>query len=364
MPRPNLGPRIVPLRKPGRPLVYVVRYYDDNGKRRMHSTGASDPGQAERAFEVWREERARKRRAGPGHPSKILIRHVLMNYSEEHGEEVASPETLAYALEPMLEFFGRETMAQLTTRRVKEYWTWRRGHGVRVVDDVRGVHECTISDGTIIRELAGTLRPAIRHAIAEKRLDPGTYAVPVPATPPGRDYWITRSEAARLLRETRRDKRSRLHLPLYTLIALYTGQRRGAILDLTWKQVDLVAGRINFNPPGRAQTKKARPHIPTPRSLLAALRRAQKRASSEYVISYDGEKVGSVKKGFSSAAARAGIPGCTSHTLRHSAGTLMAQRGVPLHEIAGYLGHSLQRTTELYLHHSPSFMSNARKAFE
>ena len=148
------------------------------------------------------------------------------------------------------------------------------------------------------------------------------------------------------------------------LLALYTRQRRGALLDLTWTQVDLTRGRIDFNPAGRAQTNKRRPVIPVPRSLLAALRRAHKGASSPYVIAFHGEAVGDVKKGFNSAAARADIPDCTSHTLRHTAGTWMAQRSVPLREIAGYLGHSETRTTELYAHHHPDFMENARKAFE
>jgi len=97
---------------------------------------------------------------------------------------------------------------------------------------------------------------------------------------------------------------------------------------------------------------------------LAALRRAQRRASCEYVIAYRGEPVGNIKTGFNSAAERAGIPECTSHTLRHTAGTWMAQRGVPLRQIAGYLGHSEQRTTELYAHHHPAFMAEARRAFE
>jgi len=94
--------------------------------------------------------------------------------------------------------------------------------------------------------------------------------------------------------------------------------------------------------------------IAVPRPLLVALRRAQARATSPFVIAYahgDGGRVGSVKKDFNSAAERAGIPDCTSHTLRHTAGTWMAQRGVPLYEVAGYLGHSEKRTTELYAHH-------------
>jgi hypothetical protein len=72
---------------------------------------------------------------------------------------------------------------------------------------------------------------------------------------------------------------------------------------------------------GRNETAKRRPHIPVPRPLLAALRRAHGRASSPYVIAYQGRRLASVKRAFNAAAARAGIPDCTSHTLRHTAGT-------------------------------------------
>jgi integrase len=255
----------------------------------------------------------------------------------------------------------------MTPKRVEAYAEWRRTHAVRVIDSRTGaieIIERPIKDGTIIRELRGVLRPAITHAMNERRLKGGVYYVPAPSKQPGRDYWITRREAARLLRETRRDPRSRLHLPLYVMIALYTGQRRGAILELTWPQIDLARGIIDFNQPGRVQTAKRRPVIPAPRALLAALRRAHKRATCKFVIAYRGQPVASVKHGFSSAAKRAGIPNCTSHTCRHTAGTWMAQRGVPLYQIAGYLGHSESRTTELYAHHHPAYMEEARRAFE
>jgi hypothetical protein len=51
-------------------------------------------------------------------------------------------------------------------------------------------------DGTIIRELGGTLRPAIQHAINQKRLALRRFYVPIPQTSPARDYWITRKEAS------------------------------------------------------------------------------------------------------------------------------------------------------------------------
>jgi integrase len=369
MPRPNTGPRLVVVHdKRWTAARYYIRWTVDGKKfERATPFATTDPRGAQAYFENWLAERRRAQRTGPGDPAQVAVADILIDYAREHGGEVASPETLAGAIEPLRAFFCDDSIASLTTERVTEYWTWRREHSIRGLNRERTEIEIVdggAGDGTIIRELAGVLRPAIQHAIRQKRLVPGLYYIKVPPAPPGRDYWITRREASRLLWETRRDKRARLHLPLYALLALYTGQRRGAILELTWQQVDLVRGRIDFNPPGRVQTKKRRPRIPVPRSLLAALRRAQRRATCDHVIAYLGAPVLDVKTGFNSAAARAGIPECTSHTLRHTAGTWMAQHGVSMHEIAGYLGHSVARTTELYAHHHPDFMQAARAAFE
>lgn len=372
MPRPNLGPKLVAIRKAGwhRAMLYIR--WTERGRTRLHATGyaADDRDQAAAArqyFERWLAERTRAARQGPGDPDQIRVSDVIEDYVSERGGDVAAADTMMLCARPLLYFFSVDTIATLTPNRIRAYWEWRRRHSIRVVDPAAGTVEIVerpIADGTVIRDLAGTLRPAIRHAIQQRRLAPGEYYVPAPSAPPGRQYWITRSEAARLLRETRRDKRARLHLPLYTLIALYTGQRRGAILELTWRQIDLTNGRIDFNSPGRIQTKKRRPHIPIPRSLLAALRRAHRRASSEYVIAYNGASVANVKTGFNSAAARAGIPDCTSHTLRHTAATWMAQNGVPMAKIGEYVGHSEARTTELYAHAHPDYMQEAKRALE
>ena len=51
-----------------------------------------------------------------------------------------------------------------------------------------------------------------------------------------------------------------------------------------------------------------------------------------------------------------GLPAC-----RHTAGTLLAKAGVPLWTIAGLLGHSMTKTTELYAHFSPEFGRDAVK---
>ena len=189
--------------------------------------------------------------------------------------------------------------------------------------------------------------------------------VTLPPKPDHKDRWLTRKEAAALLRASCHDPRCRLYLPLFILIGLYTGSRKGAILSLRWPQVDLERGRIDFNPPGKRRTNKSRPIIPIPRGLHWFLRKARSRSTElGYVINKDGQPVDNIKRAFGTACKRAGLSDVTPHTLRHTAGTWMAQWGTPLWEVAGYLGHSHERTTELYSHHHPDFLSKAREALD
>ena len=87
--------------------------------------------------------------------------------------------------------------------------------------------------GAIRRKLA-TLRAAINYAKDEGRI---TYAptVHLPKKPEGKDQFLRRSEAAALLNAARTGRASiRPYLPLFILIAVYTGARKGAILELRW----------------------------------------------------------------------------------------------------------------------------------
>ena len=218
--------------------------------------------------------------------------------------------------------------------------------------------------GTIRRELAA-LRAAINYAKAEGRI---TYAptVHLPQKPDGKDRWLRREEAAALLNSARNGHEStRGYLPLFILIGLYTGARKGAILSLRWPQVDFINGRINFNEPGVARTSKGRAHLPIPKRLLTFLRLARRRGSDlGFVIHRDGRRIARVKRGFNAACDDAGLPAVTPHTLRHTCGTWLAQAGVPLDKIGPWLGHTDARTTQLYAHHHPDFMAEALKAVD
>ncbi len=218
------------------------------------------------------------------------------------------------------------------------------------------------SAGTVRREL-GVLRAAANHAHHEGRI---TRPVPVhlPDRPEARDRWLTRREAAALLRTALREPKVRLHLPLFILLGLYTGQRKEAILSLRWVQVDFVVGRINFNLPGRRQSNKRRSHIPIPSRLLPHLQRASHRgADLGFVINRNGYRLGDIKKGFAAACSKAGVLGVSPHTLRHTCATWLMQAGVNKWEAAGFLGMTFETLERVYGHHHPDHLRSAAEAF-
>jgi len=259
-----------------------------------------------------------------------------------------------------------------------------------------------VSPGTIRREL-GALRAAINHDREEGRLL-GTVVVTLPAMPDGKDRWLTRNEAAALIRAARKTTKARWHLPFFILLGLYTGARKEAVLSLKWSQIDLERRRIDFNPSDRERTSKGRPIIPIPRRLMTFLRLTKRRARPDDFVIYRIRKVKDetgwkkavrapikdIKKSFHDAACKAEltthyqeskkkgptkegwpvtwvrpITDVTPHVLRHTAASWMAQRRVSFPEIARYLGHSDSRTTErIYAHHNPDYLKGASESFD
>lgn len=348
MPRRNTGPRIKWLDK--RKAFYIVWY--ESGREYSKSTGTTDGRKAQSALEDFLRERRRAERPNrPLEQDAVMVADVLDFYGEEHAPHVADPARIGYAISALLTFWGEMKVSEVTKKACREY------------AKARGK-----APATIRRELT-TLRAALNFMVGEKRLESAPY-VELPDRPEGKDRWLTRQEAADLLNAARTARGDvRLYLPLFLIIALYTGARKDAVLSLKWDQVDLDRGRINFRPSDKTQTNKLRAHIPIPRRLRTFLLSAKRRECEDgWVIHDKGQRIkdiGDARNGsFGSACLRAGLSDVTPHTLRHTCGTWLAQAGVDLHKIGGWLGHSDSRTTALYAHHHPDYQEDARDALD
>jgi integrase len=276
------------------------------------------------------------------------VAEVLSLYAEGQAVKTNDPARIAYAIDALLPFWGERPLADITPSTCDRY-----------------ARERGVMPGTVRREL-GTLSAAMNYLVRDSVL---TRAVPVtlPAKPEPKDRWLTVSEAALLLNAARTSGgRGRGYLPLFILIGLYTGARKEQILSLRWPQVDMARGRISFAVPGRATTKKRRPTIPMPNRLRTFLRYAWARRASDTgtVLHIDGKSIARLNRGFALAAERAGFDDVTPHTLRHTCGTWLAQRGVPVWQIAGWLGQDPETTARIYAHHHPDYMGETLAAMD
>jgi len=273
---------------------------------------------------------------------------ALTIYAEEHAATVAAPERIGYAIEALDGFWG-----DLPVSAVK-------GETCRRYAKARGV-----SDGTIRREL-GTLRAALNHCHREGYLTAAP-AVTLPDKPAPKERWLTRDEAARLLRAARSLKKGR-HLADFILCGLYTGSRKASILALhidtpsiTGGHVDTVEGVLYRRAAGKRETKKRQTPARLPSRYLAHLRR-QAANGRRFVVEDRGARVGDIRKAWAHACEIAGLDDVTPHTLRHTAITWTLQRGARIWDVAGYFGASVETIERTYGHHSPFHQESAVEA--
>lgn len=170
----------------------------------------------------------------------------------------------------------------------------------------------------------------------------------MPPKYPPRDSFLTKEEIAKLLDSSKKIA----HLELFILIALATGARRGAILGLTWDRVNFNKRVIDFNDPNLPLSKKRRPVVPFAEHLFQKLSLAHSVAQTTYVIEWAGKPLKRIDRTLNNAAARAGIK-CTSHILKHTAISYMAEMGIPVSKIAEYTQTTHQTVERVYLKVNP-----------
>jgi integrase len=337
MSRQTNGPRLRKRNDRGG-LWYIV--WQENGGKRKLSTGTTEGGEANEVFAEWLYRRRRK--VGPGDPSEILVTDCLNDYATEHAPTVAAPRVIGCAIKAMIPFWDGKTVQDVNPHTCARYVTWRGK-----------------SANTARRELA-VLQAAINWSFSNGRLT-RSVVVKLPAKPASKERWLTNHEAALLLRAALRSPQVRLYLPLFILIALYTGRRKEAILALRWHQVDLDRGVIDFR--AETETNKRRGRVKIPRKLLGHLKRARRRGSDlGYVLHINGQRIGNIKKSFAAACKRAGLDDVTPHILKHTAASWVIQSGKSFDEAAEFLATSAKVLRETYAHLHPDHQQGVADA--
>ena len=364
MPAKSKGPRLW-LRKTrhderGRATHRAVWLILDGDHQESTGCGRDDRIGAETALENYlARKRLRATKISTRDPDQIPIADVLALYAADVAPRHARPSETGQRIERLLAFFGDKMLSNINGDLCREFVKTR-------------------STPTAAREDLVTLRAAINHHREEGHCEK-VVSVVLPEKPVGRERWLTREEAARLLwaawryREVQKGKptgrRSRQHVARFILLALYTGTRAGAIcaaaLDPTegrgW--IDLDKGIFYRRPAGARETKKRRTPVPLPRRLLTHLRR-WKRLGQSFAVEWNGHPVKDCDKAFRNVAAAAALPDVTPHALRHTAATWQMQLGTDPWQAAEYLGMTLKTLLDNYGHHHPDYLSGPRETLD
>ena len=348
--------------------VWEIRFRDTRARRLSTGFGRGQQAEAEQQFQDWLAQR--ERASGPGDPDKTMISEVLATYGEKHAPFTADPVRIGECIVALLSFWQHMTVAGITGDTSRGYVAHRK----RQIAKLRGKTPSEIGNGTPRKEL-GTLNAAIGFCIGEGYLRYGRRAI-LPSKPAPRDRWLEEHEALALIDAARRITKvgnfelRRDHLVLWLLIALRTGARKSAILQLQWSAntvggwVNLERGRIDFRIEGQQKSKKRRAHIPIPESLLPELQAAYERRKTNYVIEWKGKPVKNIKTAFREACRVAGLEGVTPHILKHTAITWLMQQGVDAASISAWTETSESTIREVYGHHHPDYMKDAKAAMD
>ncbi|SCA62546.1 Shufflon-specific DNA recombinase [Chlamydiales bacterium SCGC AG-110-M15] len=145
-------------------------------------------------------------------------------------------------------------------------------------------------------------------------------------------------------------KSDNIHLYTIVLLALSTGMRKGELMNLKWRDVDLSDKRIILN-----DTKNdERRVVPlTGRALQLLMGMKKKRNSSKDLI-FPSEKTPNkaidIRSAWEKALERANIEDFRFHDLRHCTASYLAMNGASLNEIAEVLGHKTIQMSKRYAH--------------
>ncbi len=187
--------------------------------------------------------------------------------------------------------------------------------------------------------------------------------------PKGRETYLTAAEARALVCVA--PERTRLFL----VIALNTGMRRGEILKLCWRAVDLEQGTIlvedpkNRRPRTVRMNKTLKAEVARHALLLGPKRR---KPDVQVVAGREGKPYTpwSIRSDLEKAVQACDEipahkkPKITTHVLRHTAASLMVRAGVPIFDVAKVLGHETIQVTMRYAHFAPEAGKAAVEALD
>ena len=306
--------------------VFWIDFYDQNRNRVQESSQSSNRRDAENLLALRKSEILR---GVYKQPVKISFGEFGEHYMEHAKTNKRSWLRDQQMLEHLYNYIGKERLhTEVTPLEIEGYKVHRRAK---------------VSGSTVNRELA-LLKRMFNLAIT---WDLFLNANPVRKVKFFREFntglrVVSSEEEKSLLQNASPNLQDLIRF------ALNTGLRIGEIFSLRWSNVDLKKGILIVFAPKTEKLREVPINAET-RKVLEAWWLGKKNE----VVFYNpetGKPFVDLKAGFKIACEKAGIPGVTWHTLRHTFASRLVGGGVDIVTVKELLGHSSISVTMRYAH--------------
>jgi len=317
----------------------------------LSKTAARNVGERKRAQVLEGTYKPRKK--------KIPFRRLAKEYLKLAKHK--SVENDKYLSKHLLSYFGSYNLDQITPHTLERYRDKRLKEHPRC--GKKGFTSGkTISPATVNREM-GLLRRMFNAAIRWGWADSNPVSkIKMLKERPDEPHCLDYKEEARLLSHCPPQVRD------IVIMALETGMRRGELVSLKWKDVDMDKEIIQVSAV-KSKGGYTR-YIPMTRGAFDVLDKLQGKGECEYVfLNKEGKPYrdgSSIHAQFNRAVKKAGLDnlGVTFHSLRHTFISRAIMAGLPESVVMKLVGHKDFRMIKRYTHLSPGYLRGSIERLE
>ena len=266
--------------------------------------------------------------------SVVTLSVLLDKYLSEHSTNRHKPRSLEryiQAAKPLKEYFGTRLIRDITPDVANDYVLHRQSQGK--------------TNATINVELA-LLSSALAFAVKMKLLTKSPVKGELGLLKANKkERYLSQEEIGQLLEHCNGDFKDMV------VVALGTGMRASEVLSLARETVDLNRRTVVL-----LDTKNGERRVVTLPPNVVEILRQRPLPLRHYFAGWPLQRL---EDSFRRVVKRAGLPGVTFHTLRHTFASHAVMAGIDLYTLAGLLGHKTLNMVQRYAHLAPDYLKSA-----
>lgn len=312
--------------------IYHLYYFKENGKKTKISTHTKYKSEAYK-FLVNFEQEFKIRKQNKLYPINLRkLAFEFLKYSESI-HSINHTKSLRTTFNEFIKITGNISASDISKKTVIEFFETR----------LRNVSNYTVRGD--LADLSSAFNWAISKNYLSENPCKGIKKSKLTEKLP---LFFTKEEFDTLLNSIKdNDLKDLIHF------AVLTGIRQNDLITLRWNQINFRNRTLTFDN-RLSQTKSRKIHtLPLNLKALQILTERELKKKSNYVFTYNQEPIKQcfISHKFKKLVKAAKLnPQFTFHSLRHSFGSWLVQKGVPIYQLSKLMTHSDLRVTQIYTH--------------